>query len=358
MIEVEAGNLLSADTEALVNTVNTVGVMGKGIALQFRRAYPDNFRTYQAACKKGNVRLGQMLVYETGAISGPKYIINFPTKKHWKSRSKLADIQAGLEDLRQVIIERDIKSVAVPPLGCGNGGLDWADVYPLIRQALGDLLDIGVLIYPPAGAPDVSSMPIRTKRPAMTRVRAALLLAFERYSNRSVEMGLSDTGVLSIVEAQKVAYFLQLAGWGAKWDFAPSYFGPYAQAVNQFISAVEGHFIHGYGDGSTGSKATLTFDPEALAEAHELLDGDNEYQTALQRFEEIIDGFEFPYGIELLSTVHYVIDHEDFPPSVDRVVESIKSWSKRKGRLFKKHQAELAYRHLVDISVVESASSV
>lgn len=358
MIKESSGNLLEVDADALVNTVNTVGVMGKGIALQFKRAFPENFRQYESVCKKKQVKLGEMLVHENISISGPRYVINFPTKNHWKSRSRLVDIESGLRSLRAVIIELKIRSVAVPPLGCGNGGLDWTDVYPLIKKILGDLPDVDILVFPPAGAPNADSMPVRTKRPKMTPLRAALLLAFEHYSRRSTAMSESDTGILSIVEAQKVTYFLQLAGWDSKIEFIPSYFGPYARTVDQFISSVEGHFIRGYGDGSTGSKATLTLDPEALAEAHDVLDGDLDYKRALQRFEEIVNGFEFPYGVELLSTVHYVITMEREPPSIGKVMHSINSWSKRKGELFKEKQALLAYRHLIQTRVVAPEPSV
>jgi O-acetyl-ADP-ribose deacetylase (regulator of RNase III) len=122
--EEEEGNLLDADADSLINTVNTVGVMGKGIALQFKQAYPGNFQAYEAACRHGEVRLGKMFTYETGLLGKPRLIINFPTKGHWRARSRLSDIKAGLVDLRQVIGERGIESIAVPPLGCGNGGLD------------------------------------------------------------------------------------------------------------------------------------------------------------------------------------------------------------------------------------------
>jgi O-acetyl-ADP-ribose deacetylase (regulator of RNase III) len=145
------GSLLDADADALVNPVNTAGVMGKGLALQFRQAYPGNFRAYQAACCDGEVRLGRMFTYATGLASGPRFIINFPTKGHWRSRSYLVNIKAGLADLRRVIQDRGIRSAAIPALGCGLGGLDWSEVQPLIAEALGDLPDVRVVVYPPRG---------------------------------------------------------------------------------------------------------------------------------------------------------------------------------------------------------------
>jgi len=150
MITFRQGNLLHADVEALVNTVNCVGVMGKGIALQFKQAYPDNFRAYARACKEGNVRLGKMFVYPTGRSTNPRFLINFPTKQHWKSRSRLEDIQAGLRDLVEVVQHHAIQSIAVPPLGCGNGGLNWHEVFPLIEAAFASLPDPLVFVYAPA----------------------------------------------------------------------------------------------------------------------------------------------------------------------------------------------------------------
>jgi O-acetyl-ADP-ribose deacetylase (regulator of RNase III) len=148
------GNLIEHSSDALVNTVNTVGVMGKGIALQFRRAYPEMFKDYVKACKIGEVQLGKMHVWETNAITGPRFVINFPTKGHWRSKSQLTDIQIGLDDLVRVIGEHGITSIAVPPLGCGHGGLDWTDVRPRIEAALGSLsLDVCLFSAGDPGGP-------------------------------------------------------------------------------------------------------------------------------------------------------------------------------------------------------------
>ncbi|WP_137724133.1 macro domain-containing protein [Prescottella subtropica] len=149
MLTTATGNLLDADADALVNAVNTVGVMGKGIARQFRRTYPDMFTDYVRACRAGEVHLGCMHVWETDAPESPRFVVNFPTKGHWRSRSRLADIDTGLTDLVRVIRDRGITSIAVPPLGCGHGGLDWADVEPRIRQAFTELPDVDVRLYVP-----------------------------------------------------------------------------------------------------------------------------------------------------------------------------------------------------------------
>jgi O-acetyl-ADP-ribose deacetylase (regulator of RNase III) len=168
------GNLLDADVDALVNTVNTVGVMGKGIALQFKTAFPTNFKAYERACKDHQVRLGKMFVFDAGQLLKPRWIINFPTKGHWRSNSKLVDVACGLDDLRRVIDELGIGSIAVPPLGCGNGGLDWGDVRPLIEGKLADL-NTEVLVFAPDGtaaASDVAVLPAAARRAALDRMVA------------------------------------------------------------------------------------------------------------------------------------------------------------------------------------------
>lgn len=142
------GDLLQAPAQALVNPVNTVGVMGKGLAAQFKWAFPDNFRAYADACRVGAVRVGSMFVYTTG-LHGPKWIINFPTKDHWRDYSRFEWIELGLQDLASIIQRNKIGSVAVPALGCGNGGLDWRLVKPRIESALGGLTDVTVLVFPP-----------------------------------------------------------------------------------------------------------------------------------------------------------------------------------------------------------------
>src|SRR5215208_2123004 len=118
-VEIRRGDLLAADAEAVVNTVNCVGIMGRGIALQVKNAYPANFKAYEAACKRGEVEPGRMLVHETGQLTNPRYIINFPTKRHWRGRSRIEDIESGLDALVAEVRRLGIKSIAVPPLGCG-----------------------------------------------------------------------------------------------------------------------------------------------------------------------------------------------------------------------------------------------
>ena len=169
MIQETRGNLLKAPAEALVNTVNTKGIMGKGIALQFRQAFPGMFRAYERACKEERVTLGRMDVHDLGGLAGgPRWIINFPTKGHWKAKSRIEDVESGLADLVSTIRRLGIRSIAVPPLGCGNGGLAWREVRPLIERAFAEVPDVEVLLFPPVETPVAVAMPNRTAKPKMT----------------------------------------------------------------------------------------------------------------------------------------------------------------------------------------------
>ena len=152
MVRFAAGDILAEDAEALVNTVNCVGAMGRGIALQFRKAFPENFRAYAGACRRGEIRPGRMFVFETGRLANPRYIVNFPTERHWRGGSRMEDIEAGLDALAAAIRERGIRSIAVPPLGSGLGGLNWSEVRPRIETALRGFDDLRVVVFEPHGA--------------------------------------------------------------------------------------------------------------------------------------------------------------------------------------------------------------
>lgn len=150
MIDHVEGDLLTANVDALVNAVNCVGVMGKGIALQFKCRYPDVFRSYEAACKRGDVKIGTMYVVKTNELNGPQYVVNFPTKKHWRQSSRLEYIEQGLTNLKEIILELGIRSIAIPALGTGNGGLAWLNVEPLILDKLSDLSNVNVKLFVPS----------------------------------------------------------------------------------------------------------------------------------------------------------------------------------------------------------------
>jgi O-acetyl-ADP-ribose deacetylase (regulator of RNase III) len=338
MIKELSGNLLLAKADALVNTVNTVGVAGKGIALQFRQAFPGNFRAYERAARRGDVVPGKMFVWETGQLAAPHYIINFPTKRHWRAQSRIQDIEAGLTDLVRVIQEFQIQTIAVPPLGCGNGGLDWNDVRPLITSRLREV-DAEVLLFPPTGAPDADQMPIRTRRPGMTLGRAALLLLLKQYRE-------TDRFRLSALEVQKLAYFLQESGEVLKLSYVKAHYGPYAENLNHVLLTMEGHYTSGFGDRSREPQIGLMEGADAAAA--EFLEDHPATTHHLQRVSRLVQGWETPYGLELLATVHWALTHVE-PALVDRasVHDFVASWTPRKAKLFKSGQIDRAIDRLV-----------
>jgi O-acetyl-ADP-ribose deacetylase (regulator of RNase III) len=233
MIEQGNGNLLTAEVEALVNTVNTVGVMGKGIALQFKRGFPANFRAYRAACARGEVQLGRVWTFDTGVTGPRRYILNFPTKKHWRSDSRLEDISAGLDSLVDTVRELGVTSVAIPALGCGNGGLAWADVRPLIERACGRMDDVRAVIYPPEGAPPPEAMPNAMPRPSLNQYRALLLTAISRYLARARLQEVR--GGISELEIQKLAYFLQVLGAPPAVGLRPGHVRPVCAGTRPYF---------------------------------------------------------------------------------------------------------------------------
>jgi O-acetyl-ADP-ribose deacetylase (regulator of RNase III) len=340
MIEDTKGNLLTADTEALVNTVNCVGHMGKGIALQFKQAYPDDFKAYASACGAGEVKPGRMFIFETGLLMNPKYIINFPTKRHWRGPSRIEDIEAGLDALASDVERLGIRSIAVPPLGCGNGGLDWDVVRPMIVRAFERLPDVRVLLYAPLGAPEAADMPVRTERPGMTVARALFVKLMQEY--------LRPAYRLTLLEIQKLAYFLQEAGEPLRLRYEAGLYGPYAHNLNMVLQRIEGHFTRGYGD-SQKPDVEAGLLPGAVEEADAFLSDKKESTDRLARVAELIEGFETPYGMELLSSVHWVLVHGTARASdADTAVERVHAWNDRKRALLKPEHVRTAWRRLKD----------
>ena len=341
MVRKTRGNLLDAQVSALVNTVNAVGVMGKGIALQFKRAFPENFKAYKQACDAGDVRPGRMFVHDLGGLMLPRYIINFPTKQHWRARSRMEDIEAGLAALVENIRRLRIDSIALPPLGCGHGGLDWNRVFPLIEQALGDLVDVDVIVYEPAGAPAPEEMKDRTERPKMTIGRAAVLGLMNRYQ-------VPGYGYLmSLLEVQKLAYFLQEAGEPLRLKYAKHLYGPYADNLRHVLQHIEGHFILGFGDGRNAPDTALRVLPEVATEVEDYLKAKKSTIERLGRVTELIEGFETPFGMELLSSVHWVAKY-DLSRKGERnaVAHGVHAWNERKRSLFAREHLDIAWERL------------
>ena len=323
MIEIEHGDILTANTEALVNTVNCVGIMGRGIALQFRKAFPENFKVYEGACERNEVQPGKMLVFETGFLTGPKYIINFPTKRHWKGKSQMKDIEAGLPALIEEIKKRGIRSVAVPPLGCGLGGLDWNQVRPKIVRAFESLPDVRLHLFEPAGAPAAEHMVKERRVPPMTPGRAVLVELMSRYLAAVMDP------FITLLEIHKLMYFMQEAGEKLRLNYEKATYGPYAKNLRHVLSLVEGHFITGYGDAEDDPEKPIELLPGVTASASAFIESHPDTQARFERVAKLIHGFETPFGMELLATVHWVCKHEGAKSEAE-AVEHTYAWSERK----------------------------
>lgn len=334
MIEYTSGDILKQDAEAIINTVNCVGVMGRGIALQFKKEFPDNFAAYAVACKNGEVQPGRMFVFATGLLTHPRFIINFPTKRHWRGKSRMEDIESGLQALVEVIHQYNIRSVAIPPLGCGLGGLVWSAVKPRIEAALAPLAGVQIFVFEPAGAPTSGTMAPSREVPAMTAGRAALIELMHRYI-----AGLLDTSV-SLLEIHKLMYFMQEAGESLRLKFKTAHYGPYAENLRHVLNAIEGHYVSGYADGGDIPNKPLNLVPGAAQEASAFLQQHPATRARFDRVADLVDGFESPFGLELLSTVHWVARHEPVS-SADDVVRHVHAWNDRK-RQFSPRQIGIA----------------
>jgi len=353
MITFTKGNLLEADAEALVNTVNTVGVMGKGVALMFKEAFPENFKAYESACNEKRVRLGEMFVTEREDLLGPKWIINFPTKGHWRYPSKIEWIQEGLNDLVRFIQDKKIKSVAIPPLGSGNGGLAWSEVRPLIEASLGALKDISVLVYEPTAK--YQNVAKHAGVEALTGPRALIAEMVRRYSILGIEC--------TLLEVQKLGYFLEryvnVLNLDNKFKFAfeANKYGPYSEKLKHLLNGLDGSYLHcDKRLADAGPFETIRFDDAKKDKVAVFLTSPEAkpYRPALEATTELIDGLESPLGMELLSTVDWLVHHERTEAKVDAVRVGLSNWPgdedtrKRKLELFDERVIAIALQVLTE----------
>jgi O-acetyl-ADP-ribose deacetylase (regulator of RNase III) len=338
MIEYKSGNILAEDAEALVNTVNCVGYMGRGIALEFKKAWPDNFKAYASACRRDEVQPGQMFVYETGCLTNPRFIINFPTKRHWRGKSRIEDIESGLEALVYEIKQRRIRSIAIPPLGAGLGGLNWSAVRTRIEQALSQLPEVRIVVFQPVDTPVPSTKAHRGKVPVMTPGRAALIGLMSRYLD-----GLMDP-FMSLLEVHKLMYLMQETGEPLRLRFVKGPYGPYAENLRHVLNAIEGYYVSGYGTGGDAPNKVLEIVPGAVRDARATLEGRPVSKIRFERVADLVSGFESPFGLELLTTIHWLYAHER-PASAEELLTRTYAWADRK-RQFSPDQIALAARIL------------
>lgn len=340
MINYTTGDLLSSSAHALVNTVNTVGVMGKGIALQFKTYFPENFRIYQRACKDGTLKIGKLLVVHDANITmGERTIINFPTKQHWRNPSQYAYIEEGLKALRETIINEGIQEIAIPPLGCGNGGLDWATVREMIETHLSNLANINIMVFEPSKE-YANTLKQKKSEAELTDARAMLLYSlfyYEMFDERT-----------NLVVANKLSYFYQLCGEPAfaKLRFTPHHYGPYTPAVAHMLHAVNGKYLHGLEQMDTKPFDLLDLDYAYRQEISEYIH--NLSPQSINNIKKVIkltEGFESTFALEILATVAYII-HDNPSTTLADTIEAVRKWSPRKARLFSEQYIEIAYSQI------------
>ena len=336
MITFVKGDLLADSAQALVNTVNTVGVMGKGIALQFKEQYPDNYNIYRRICKEGKLTVGQLLITECKQIDGVKTIINFPTKTTWRKPSEYSYIQSGLLELRNKIQELGIASIAIPPLGSHNGGLDWARVKNLLIETIGDL-ECDIRIYEPS---DAIIDRMKEERVTLTPARAMLL---------DVLCDMVSYGeFISVFAAEKAVYFLQRMGAKDifKIDFTRGYYGPYSGGKIAHVM----YYLNGsYIKGMTGMQNRPFDEIWLLDDTPEYISAflskpeNTEYKEIADKTKEFLRGYYSNYSLELLSTIDYILYFEQLHQSITEMSDTekteyinanISNWNRRKQRMF------------------------
>jgi O-acetyl-ADP-ribose deacetylase (regulator of RNase III) len=348
MISFTNGNLLDSDSEALVNTVNTVGIMGKGIALMFKESFPENYKLYRQACDRKNVRIGKVFVTHNPEFIGPKWIVNFPTKNHWRGRTELEWIRKGLEDLRKVVVELDIRSISIPPLGCGNGGLKWETVRPLIISSLGSMDDVEITIFEPTR--QYQNISKRSGVDQLTPARALIAELIRQYWVLGIEC--------SVLEVQKLVWFLSRMIEKSAVDedplklaFKSHRYGPYSDRLRHLLDAMDGSYLHcSKRLSDAGPTDTIWFEDSKKEIVDAYLKSEcKQYLPALEACSEVIDGFQSPLGLEALATVDWLLVHEKLSPTVESLRNGVNHWTNpdqsaadRKNRIFDDHFLKVA----------------
>ena len=336
MISYTTGDLLKSEAQALVNTVNTEGVMGKGLALQFKSAFPENYKIYRNACKKGQFSVGQMLITEEIDIFGNrKLIINFPTKTTWRKPSEYEYIHQGLVVLRQEIQNRGIKSIAIPPLGSRNGGLDWNRVRQMIETELADL-DCNIMLYQPT---EQILDRLEDEKVKLTPARAMLL---------DVLCDLVANGeFVSEFASEKIVYFLQRFNaekiFNLQFNKAP--YGPYSGKVRYVLRYLNGSYVMGLCELQQKPFEPLFIVSGTEQIVREYLDREEHksYKEIANKVKDFLGAYYSNFSLELLSTMDFLLCQDQrlvkwYERNDDEIVaiilDDIALWNNRKERLF------------------------
>lgn len=335
MIRFTTGNILESQSEALINTVNTVGVMGKGIALSFKKTFPNVFKEYKKSVDIGEFKTGKVQLVATGQLS-PKYVVNFPTKEHWRNPSKLEYIEEGLLDLRNKIIDYKIQSISIPPLGCGNGKLNWYDVKPLMLDILREVSEkVDILIYEPGFS---DQRMIQKQNVELTPPRAMLIYLLKEYQT----LGYS----VNMLVTQKLAYFLQIKGEPLNLIYEKGHYGPYAHKLLHLLKYLNGYYLWFKEEDNTPG-TTINIDKKNYSRVEKYIENElSEIQVMrIREILEFIHGYESPYGLELLATVDFIKRSTNIQ-DLDTLKNEIYNWTTRKKKLMKPFHIETASKHV------------
>lgn len=337
MIHYITGNILDSEAQALVNTVNTVGVMGKGIALQFKKAYLNNYKAYENACQNNEIKVGKMFVtLDSNTTSGEKVIINFPTKTDWRKPSEYKYIEDGLNNLAEIITKQEIKSIAVPPLGAGNGGLKWEKVKKIIEGKLHHL-DADIYVYEPTAQIQEH---LKKERVKLTDARALLLyVLYDLVKNGEY---------VSEFSSEKVCYFLQKFGAKKyfKLDFEPNFYGPYSGKVRFVLNAINGSYVMGYSDMNKKPFEPLTLVSDAYETVKMHVENNPQLFAIANKTIIFLGGFYSDFALELLSSIDYISAKEK---TLDRqtISQRLEGWNDRKRSMFSNPKyLDISLRHL------------
>lgn len=327
MIEFVTGNIFDSDTEALVNTVNCDGYMGKGLAYQFKLKYPKNNEDYIRACKSGNLKIGKVHYYK----EMDKVIINFPTKDKWREKSKIEYIESGLDDFIILIDSLNIMSVAIPPLGSGNGGLNWIEVKSLIEDKLYNLSKSkDILIYEPSK--NYSIQPLIEPKLSLS----ALILM-------QIKMNLLEFNNFRL---QKTAYIMDILLDKKYFKFKKYKYGPYDHSID-IISKNISEFQK-FHNVQTDKAYIISINTQISKKTVNTLDI---MMPALKKSTEFVNRIKSDTVLECISTILFIIDNNNIT-SEEQIVSKFKEWSKRKETIFKRADIIKGVNYLIDESLI------